>query len=210
MTSARRIAANRANARRSTGPRTAAGRARSARNALRHGLSTPLTRDVGLHAAALALARRLVDEGGPVELARAVAEATVEVWRVRRRRHEVVFEALAHRSRATLLGRAIDTWLERHGIEPGTLTAAQFLRPAADVGALTSSDLAKLASSAAHVDESPAEREAGMLAELAPALRRLDRYERRALARRKFAMRAFHLARQSGTTAIAHPVWRTA
>lgn len=37
--SERRLAANRANARRSTGPRTAAGKARSARNAHKHGLA---------------------------------------------------------------------------------------------------------------------------------------------------------------------------
>lgn len=34
--------ANRANARRSTGPRSAAGKTRSARNALRHGLAIPI------------------------------------------------------------------------------------------------------------------------------------------------------------------------
>lgn len=40
MATARRIAANRANARRSTGPRTAGGKRRSAANATRHGLTS--------------------------------------------------------------------------------------------------------------------------------------------------------------------------
>jgi hypothetical protein len=39
MTSERRIAANRINARKSRGPRTAAGKSKASRNAWRHGLS---------------------------------------------------------------------------------------------------------------------------------------------------------------------------
>src|SRR5262245_56004651 len=39
MTSERKIAANRLNARKSTGPRTAAGKANASRNALQHGLA---------------------------------------------------------------------------------------------------------------------------------------------------------------------------
>ncbi len=42
MTSERKIKANRANARASSGPKTALARARAARNALRHGLNLPI------------------------------------------------------------------------------------------------------------------------------------------------------------------------
>jgi len=42
LTSECKIEANRANARASTGPKTAPGRTRAARNALRHGLSLPV------------------------------------------------------------------------------------------------------------------------------------------------------------------------
>ena len=44
MTSNRQIEANRGNAKRSTGPKTEAGKTRSSRNSLRHGLSRPMTR----------------------------------------------------------------------------------------------------------------------------------------------------------------------
>jgi hypothetical protein len=42
MASEKQIAANRANAKRSTGPKTPAGKMASSRNAFRHGLSSPL------------------------------------------------------------------------------------------------------------------------------------------------------------------------
>jgi hypothetical protein len=45
MASEKQIAANRANAMRSTGPKPAAGKLRSSRNAFRHGLSRPLPSD---------------------------------------------------------------------------------------------------------------------------------------------------------------------
>jgi hypothetical protein len=45
VTSERKIRANRANARASTGPKTAQGRARSARNAFRHALSLSVYSD---------------------------------------------------------------------------------------------------------------------------------------------------------------------
>ena len=43
MASERQLAANRANARKSTGPRSASGKKRASRNALKHGLTTPVS-----------------------------------------------------------------------------------------------------------------------------------------------------------------------
>jgi hypothetical protein len=66
MTSARQVAANRRNARVSTGPKTLAGKARSARNARRHGLNQSARRDGALACTIAALARSIAgpDAGG--------------------------------------------------------------------------------------------------------------------------------------------------
>ncbi len=53
--------ANRANARAARGPNTFHGRARSARNAFRHGLSLPIQSDQALCEAVQALARQIAD-----------------------------------------------------------------------------------------------------------------------------------------------------
>ena len=60
MSAARRREANRANARASTGPKTRAGKARSAGNARRHGLSLPALRDPALSHEIVALAHAIV------------------------------------------------------------------------------------------------------------------------------------------------------
>ena len=78
MISARKRNANRANARASTGPRTAAGKENAARNALRHGLRSPISVDPTLSAEVEALAREIAGEGASLEqqvLATRVAEA---------------------------------------------------------------------------------------------------------------------------------------
>src|SRR5258708_18967835 len=59
VTSERKSAANRRNARASTGPRTAAGKARVARNARRHGLNVPTAADPALSREVEALAQAI-------------------------------------------------------------------------------------------------------------------------------------------------------
>lgn len=127
MTSRRKVEANRANARKSTGPKTPAGRARAATNARRHGLRVPVLADPILSDQVEAMALRLADgsDSHLLDLARQIAEAEVDVLRVRRTRAQQI-----------------------------------------NLADCKSSDV-------------------------------IDRYERRAISRRKFAIRAFDRARRS-------------
>ena len=86
MTSAARIAANRANARKSTGPKTAAGKARVSRNARRHGLSRPLFCDGACTPHVEALAREIAGQdaaGERLALACNIAAAQLDLARIR-------------------------------------------------------------------------------------------------------------------------------
>ena len=123
------------------GPRTARGKAHSARNAFRHGLSLPVAADPATAAAVEALSRQILAapmaaappdaHAHRVALAQAVAEAQVDLARIRRLRHELIATAI----------RGGDT------------------------------------------------------AELSLRLTKMNRYERLALSRRKFAIRTFDAAR---------------
>ena len=93
----KRIEANRRNARRSTGPRTAAGKARAAQNARRHGLNVPASRDPVCTAEIAALARLIAGEGRDTlryQRACAIAAAQIDVVRVRDARRELWPSAL--------------------------------------------------------------------------------------------------------------------
>ena len=86
MTSPKQIAANRRNASRSTGPVTAQGKARASRNALRHGLSVPVYSAAAVAADSGEFALQLVGDTGArteIDLARAAAEAQLELGRIR-------------------------------------------------------------------------------------------------------------------------------
>jgi hypothetical protein len=93
MATEKQIAANRANAKRSTGPKTLAGKLKSSRNAYRHGLSAPLRLDPLVSTKVVAIAHVLAGaEGNEDRLTSGAdfARAQLEVLRIRSRRTELM------------------------------------------------------------------------------------------------------------------------
>jgi hypothetical protein len=91
MATEKQIRANRANAKRSSGPKTVAGRLTSSRNSFRHGLSLPLSADPQTQAKIERLATTIAGTE-PTEqqlvAAMMVAEAQVDIIRIRTKRAE--------------------------------------------------------------------------------------------------------------------------
>jgi hypothetical protein len=181
VTSERKIRANRANARASTGPKTAQGRSHTARNALRHALSLPVRSDPALWEEVETLARQIAGTDANVEkqeLARRIAEVQIDLRRVRYARHQLLSQALAdpdYESEAT-----------RH---KKMVLAIRYLRRFGKSTPMPQNEVEFRNSK----PEGPY-KFATILADKNRRLLALDRYERRALSRRKFAIRAFDLA----------------
>jgi hypothetical protein len=182
LTSDRKIRANRANARASTGPKTADGRARAARNALRHALSLPVCSNPALSKEVETLAREIAGPDANAEtqdLARQVAEAQIDLRRVRYARHKLLSDALADPH--------YDKWQEKWTVLTSLLRKnAPDLRVENLVAVL-------------NTPQKPY-KFATILSHEAKQLLAMDRYERRALSRRKFAIRAFDGARRQAVS----------
>jgi hypothetical protein len=99
MTSAKAIAANRRNARRSTGPRTAAGKRQAAANSVTHGVTASMPADLTTGEIVRRIATVLAGPGASprrLALVMPVAEAQAEVMRIRDARVALINLATAN------------------------------------------------------------------------------------------------------------------
>ena len=150
MPSDRKIAANRQNSQRSTGPRTALAKKRVKRNALRHGLAATIVNAPGIPAETDRLAQAICgSDAGPAqrEQAQIIAECELLLLRVRAARVKI-FEEI---SWTAPVQRSDESSVLSHQQD-----ATSCLQ----------------------------------------RLMRLERYERRVLSRRKYAIRAFSVLSQ--------------
>ena len=176
MKTSARTRANRRNASRSTGPKTHLGKSRIASNALRHGLAIPITADPSLIREVERFARVLVgdeSDGERLRLAYAVAEAQVDLLRVRRARYAL----LANQKARAKPPKVYDLIHALKQLDAGEDPDERSWAVGLSLYALN-----------AHL--APLSLAEG-LENLAGQLTRLDRYERRALSRRKQAIRDF-------------------
>jgi hypothetical protein len=183
VTSEPKIRANRANARASTGPKTAQGRSHTARNALRHALSLPVYSDPVFSEEVEALTREIIGMDANAEMqehARRIAEAQIDLRRVRYARHQLFSQALSDPDyESEVMLRKKSALAIRY---------AQHFGPSTPMP----ENVMKFLDSKS---EGP-HKFATILADKTRQLFALDRYERRALSRRKFAIRAFDAARR--------------
>jgi hypothetical protein len=188
LTTVHQLRANRANAKASTGPKTKAGKARSAKNSLRHVLGVSVWSEPSLAPQAEAIALRIAGPNAEPEAlgwARRIGEAQVDINRVRALRSEMISNILSrphYGSRSEVMRgvRLIRRLLSRKRNTDGPF------------------DMETLESMLPQPLEGD-DKLARILVEGVDEFSRLDRYERRAFSRRKTAIRNFDVCRARST-----------
>ena len=174
MASERQIAANRRNARKSTGPRSSAGKRRTSRNSYRHGLTARLTLSSKRAKRIERLARKIAGDTTDtllLELARTAAEAEFDLARVRQVKVAVI-------ERLFVFG-------EVEVPEVSTKTLIVHIEAYEQTGMIPPA-----VDAAATMPSSEPERLAEAVRRALPDLAKLDRYERSAAGIRERSVRA--------------------
>jgi hypothetical protein len=187
MASARQIAANRRNARRSTGPRSAAGRKRSSRNSFRHGLAAGLPTSAERTQYVERLARKIAGASPDIfslEGARTFAQAEFDLAQIRRVKVGLISRVMAIGGLETPndVFQASDQ-VKRfvRALKHGELILPDRIEPPA-------------------IPTTDPERTTEAIRRALPELVKLERYERRAAARRARAMHIFLEHKKNQTT----------
>jgi len=173
MASERQIAANRRNGRKSTGPRSGAGKNRASGNAYRHGLTLSIASTAAFAKQLDILVRKIAGDSEDaivLERARAVAQAELDLARMRRAKVALI-------ERASAFGE----------LDPPQLTVTQMIRllNAFERGRPI---VPKPIDALPTMPSQEPDRSAEAIRRLLPELRKLERYERRAAARRDRAI----------------------
>jgi hypothetical protein len=175
MASERQIAANRRNARKSTGPRLGAGMKRASRNAYRHGLTLSITSTAAFAKQLDNLVRQIAGDTKDaiiLERARAVAQAELDLARVRQAKIALI-------ERASAFGA-----LDPPGVPSSVTRIIRFLNTLNQGRFIVPKPIDALAT----MPPREPDRSAEAVRRVLPELRKLNRYERRAAARRDRAV----------------------
>jgi hypothetical protein len=186
VTSERKIAANRRNALKSTGPRSASGKKRSSKNSFRHGLTKPLSGTEFMRELDK-LTRQIAENGEhrfDIELAQAAAEAELELTRVRRRKVDLI-EGVA----------ALTNLNSLELFASSTEETARIMRQVSGVGVGIKRPGFAIDSLSPILAELP-DQTAEVIRRALPELVSLERYETRAAGQRNRAMRVLMRSQQ--------------
>jgi exonuclease VII large subunit len=184
MASERQIAANQSNARKSSGPRSGAGKKRASHNAYRHGLNCCFTSTPAMAKQVEKLARKIAGNTKDfyaLEAARTVAQAELDLARVRRAKIALMESVFAFGE------------LDLSQVQSVAVEAIQLFKSgvAALPGAIDSSVTRPM--------QQP-DRRAEAMRRALPDLIRLDRYERRFCVVRDRAVLSMIANRKKATT----------